>query len=283
MVGFRLAQNKKYNCPMNKAKLADQPRSIFAKNMVRVAGEMALGYFSDVQNLTIEKKGHQDFVSEADKNVETLIVGKIAEAFPDDSILGEEGGKVSGTSAFTWVIDPIDGTSNFVSGIPSWVVAVALVEDAEVTAGFIFEPVMDDLYFGFRGEGSYCNDKRLSVSKAKSLAEGSVGVGFSNRSKDGFIQKLVDGIVSEGGVFYRNASGALSLCYVASGKLIGYTEDHMNAWDFLAGQLIVKEAGGMIEEQSAKEALERGGRVVAATPAVFPKLLSLTKDSMDGK
>ena len=148
-------------------------------------------------------------------------------------------------------------------------VVIALVKDYRVIAGFIFDPVLNELYTATAGEGAFCNGNPLSVSSAKNLHDGSVAVGFSNRSKAGFINKLVDQIVDNGGVFYRNASGALSLAYVAAGKLIGYSEDHMNAWDYLAGQLMVKEAGGYIEEQNIADVLINGGRVIASTPAIF--------------
>jgi myo-inositol-1(or 4)-monophosphatase len=115
------------------------------------------------------------------------------------------------------------------------------------------------------------------VSNAQSLHDGSVAVGFSNRSKAGFINKLVTQIVDDGGVFFRNASGAMSLAYVAAGRLIGYSEDHMNAWDYLAGQLMVKEAGGAIEEQNITSVLQQGGRVIASNKPIFASLKKMTE------
>ena len=269
---------------MDISAVSSSARYQFAKNLIGEAGQMALAYFSDLSQLEIKKKGHQDLVSQADKNVEIFIREHISAQFPDDAIIGEEGGSFIGTSSsdsgYRWVIDPIDGTANFVSGIPAWTVVIALVRDNVVIAGFIFDPVQNELFTATDGGGAFCNGLSLSVSDAQSLHDGSVAVGFSNRSKAGFINKLVDQIVNDGGVFYRNASGALSLAYVAAGKLIGYSEDHMNAWDYLAGRLMVREAGGKVENQDISTVLESGGRVVASAPAVFSRLKLITENAL---
>ena len=256
--------------------LSQHKRCKLAERLAREAGALGLSYFSDLETLQVDRKGHQDLVSEADKALEKHIRSGIAAAFPQDGILGEEDGYEAGENDYVWVIDPIDGTANFVSGIPAWTVVIALVEKSRVIAGFIYEPAMEVMYTGFDGEGAFCNGARMSVAADADLTTGSVAVGFSNRSKPGFIEALVSSIVAEGGVFFRNASGALSLAYVADGRLIGYSEDHMNAWDYLAGQLMVREAGGSVETQDVEAVLRDGGRVVAAAPPVFAKLLDLT-------
>ncbi|MEK9815083.1 MAG: inositol monophosphatase [Paracoccaceae bacterium] len=265
-------------------RLNDGGRYEFAVGVIREAGDLALRFFDNLKDLVIEKKGHQDLVSQADKEVELYIRESLSKAFPEDQIIGEEGGNSmpsdSQKSEFIWVIDPIDGTANFVSGIPVWCVVIALVHRNSVVAGLILDPVRNELFEGVAGVGSFLNHKPMSVSQSQSLSDGSVAVGFSNRSKAGFINCLVNLIVDDGGVFYRNASGALSLAYVAAGRLIGYSEDHMNAWDYLAGQLMVKEAGGQIEEQDISSVLVSGGRVVAAAPGVFDDLQKFTDHAM---
>ena len=265
-------------------KISSSNRYKLAQEFILEAGKIALKYFANLKDLKVEKKGHQDLVSEADKNVEIFIREKISAQFPDDKIVGEEGGSSYSDgnkgSGYTWVIDPIDGTANFVSGIPAWTIVVALVHNSGVIAGFIFEPVHNELYTAAKGEGAYCNDEKLTVSPSQSIHEGSIAVGFSNRSKEGFITKLIEQINNEGGIFYRNASGALSLAYVAAGRLIGYSEDHMNAWDYLAGQLMVKEAGGSIEDQDIDDVLKNGGQVIASTPAIFTQLKSFTENAL---
>jgi len=256
-----------------------------ATRIILEAGKLAMSYFDNLSKLKVEKKGHQDLVSEADKSVEVFLRKQITDHFSDDSIIGEEGGhscgKISGKFDYTWVIDPIDGTANFVSGIPAWTVVIAILENQVVIAGLIFDPVQNELYTAAIGEGAFCNGCQLQVANAQSLHDGSVAVGFSNRSRNGFISKLVSQIVDEGGVFYRNASGALSLAYVAAGKLLGYSEDHMNAWDYLAGQLMVKEAGGIVEKQDVGKVLKSGGRVIASSPAVFGQIKDFTEIALN--
>jgi len=259
---------------------SNSERCQLAERLAREAGKLGLEYFARLDSLKIDRKGHQDLVSEADKALERQIRTGIMNAFPQDGILGEEDGYEAGRSDYTWVIDPIDGTANFVTGIPSWTVVIALVHNSRVIAGFIYEPVMDVMYTGYDGQGAFRNGTRMSVVANAEIQAGSIAVGFSNRSKAGFIEALVSSIVAEGGVFYRNASGALSLAYVADGRLIGYSEDHMNAWDYLAGQLMVREAGGSVEVQDVDDVLHQGGQVVASAPPVFDRLLELTKQAM---
>ena len=197
--------------------------------MARSAGMLGMTYFWRSETLKIDKKGHQDLVSEANKALEEYIRLHITDAFPDDSILGEEDGFSPEKNDYVWVIDPIDGTANFVAGIPVWMVVIALVKDFRMIAGFIYDTIQDELYTAYVGEGAWCNDKKLSVAPHADITSGSIAVGFSNRSKPDFISKLVKSNVGEGGVFFSNASGALSFTYVASGKLLGYSEEHMNA------------------------------------------------------
>jgi len=246
-----------------------------ACRIAKIAGAEAMRYFRSFETLTIDKKGHQDLVSEGDRNVELLVRREIAAEFPDDGIIGEEHAPVSGTSGFTWVIDPIDGTANFVRGIPAWTVVIAIVRGPHTEVGVILDPVNDELFRAIRGGGAFCNDRAIAVAADAVLTEGSVGVGFSARTSDEGILKVVEMLLDEGGVFFRNASGALMLTYVACGKLLGYIEEHMNAWDYLAGQLLVAEAGGVVEDQNASEMLHGGGRVVAAAPGIWPDLLHI--------
>lgn len=240
-----------------------------ARAICHDAGAEALRYFRAFDTLSIDRKGHQDLVSEADRNVEVFIREALARSFPEDGIVGEEHAPVEGTSGFTWVIDPIDGTANFVRGIPAWTVVLACVHEGRTALGVVHDPVHDEMHHAQRGGGAFTNDRPIRVAETEGLHDGSVGIGFSNRSKAGAIERLVTGIVAEGGVFYRNASGALSLAYVAGGKLIGYAEDHMNAWDYLAGHLIVAEAGGTVEEPDADAAIREGGEVVVAAPGAW--------------
>lgn len=248
-----------------------------ARRIAQEAGAIALDYFERFDGLNVEVKSHQDFVSEADKNVEAFVRREIAAAFPEDGIVGEEEAAKEGTSGFVWVIDPIDGTTNFIHGIPGWTVVLAGVVGSRTELGVIHDANHGEMYHARRGQGAYCKDRRLSVLRGRDIRRGSVGVGFSGRTSAGGIKRLVPAIIDAGGIFYRNASGALSLAYVASGKLLGYVEEHMNAWDCLAGQLMVAEAGGVVEDQDASDMVIRGGRVVVGTPEVFGDLLAIAE------
>lgn len=253
----------------------------FAKELARIAGEKAMIYFQSVGDLIIEQKGAQDLVSNADKDVETFIRAAMAEQFPNDGIVGEEQGDVIGTSGYTWVIDPIDGTANFLTAIPAWCVVLACVHDDQTKIGVVFEPSNDEMFWGVKGHGAYLNDAPIKVASTTGLNVGSTGVGMNGRTETDLIVRFIEALVAKGGIFYRNASGALMLSYVAAGRLIGYSEPHMNAWDCLAAQLLIAEAGGMVEEQSANSMLENGGRVVVGTPDVFDELVSMSNDAFN--
>ncbi|SPH16797.1 Inositol-1-monophosphatase [Defluviimonas aquaemixtae] len=248
-----------------------------ARRIAQGAGGLALEYFRRFDGLNVEVKSHQDFVSEADRNVEAFVREALVAAFPDDAIVGEEDAPKAGTSGFTWVIDPIDGTTNFIHGIPGWTVVLAGVAGTRTEVGVIHDPNHDEMFHCRRGQGAFCNDRQIGVLKGRDIHTGSVGVGFSGRTRASGIKRLVPEIIDAGGVFYRNASGALSLAYVASGKLLGYVEEHMNAWDCLAGQLLVAEAGGVVEDQNAATMVAQGGRVIVGAPEVFDGLLAIAE------
>jgi myo-inositol-1(or 4)-monophosphatase len=241
------------------------------------AGRVAKQFFDQQDTLKIDKKGHQDFVSQADREVETLVRRRLGEAFPDDGIVGEEHAPTPGTSGFTWVIDPIDGTTNFINGIPAWTVVVAGVSGGRTEIGVIHDPCNSETFSAVAGQGARLNGVPLRLTDTRAISEGTVGVGYSNRVADGGILRLVTALVGRGSMFYRNASGALSLAYVAAGRLLGYCEEHMNAWDCLAGQLIVAEAGGLVEDQNADVMIAEGGRVVVGNRAAFDELLAISE------
>lgn len=252
-----------------------------AKEVCRAAGDVAIGYFEQLETLTVEQKGHQDLVSEADKNVELHIRQFLAEHFPDDGVVGEEHAPLIGSSGYTWVIDPIDGTANFLAGIPAWVVVLACVHEGQTVLGVIFDPNHNEMFTAAAGHGAYRNERAMAVSTSTGLSHGTVGVGFSARVRELNICQVISELIQRGGVFYRNASGALSLVYVADGRLLGYVEEHMNAWDCLAGQLLVKEAGGRVEPQNADHMIASGGRVVVGIPAIFDALIEISDQSFD--
>lgn len=250
-----------------------------AKTIAKGAGDMALNFFQDIGELIIESKGVQDMVSNADRDVETFVRAELAKHFPDDGIVGEEHANVEGTSGYTWVIDPIDGTANFVNNIPAWCVILACVHDDETKIGVIYAPWNDELFWGAKDKGAFVNDRAMKTAETEGFHDGNFGVGMNGRTETSLVVDFIKLLVEKGGLFYRNASGGLSLAYVAAGRLIGYAEPHMNAWDCLAGQLLIAEAGGIIEQQSADQMLKTGGRVIASTPVLFDDLLVMSDNT----
>ena len=238
--------------------------------IARQGGALALHYFNARDTLVIEAKASpQDVVSRADREVEDLIRAAILSDFPNDAILGEEGDATSGTSGYTWVIDPIDGTMPFLSGIPQWCVAIALVHDNTTVAAATFAPAMDVLFSAQQGKGAFANGKRCSIPAALDLTGAMTAIGASHRIPQQVITATVDHLIAKGGMFYRNGSGALMLAQVACGQLAGYLEHHMNAWDCLGGLLMIAEAGGTILEPDMQVMLSKGGPVLGAAPRVY--------------
>mgnify|MGYP001800759732 CR=1 FL=1 len=173
------------------------------------------------------------------------------------------------------MIDPIDGTTNFVNGIPAWTIVLAVVSDGATQLGVIHEPNVGETYTAVRGAGAALNGRAMQVTSGVDLASGTVSVGYSNRVDAAHVVPVIAALVERGSLYHRNASGALSLAYVAAGRLLGYVEEHMNAWDCLAGQLMVQEAGGKVEAQSADGMIADGGRVIVGTPVVLDTLLDI--------
>ncbi len=256
---------------------ADPDRYTFAQNLAREAGRLAYDFYKRRAELAIENKGLQDVVSIADKKVEQLIRARLEARFPEDGFLGEETGASEGgrPGQAVWVVDPIDGTSCFLGGMPTWCVSIALVRDGEIEIGVIYDPNVDELYAGRRGGGAWLNGVRQPRPPARSLKDGLFGTGFSHRSPPCDVVPFIDALLSNGGMFMRNGSGALMLAYVAVGRLVGYFEPHINSWDCLAGLLLVREAGGWTCDFLKDDGLARGNLCAASAPAVASEVQAM--------
>ncbi len=255
--------------------LADlDARLALAEAMGREAGKLALDYFKRRETLIIEtKRDLQDVVSIADREVENLIRNRIHHAHPADSILGEEYGLEGGTSGFTWVVDPIDGTSPFVNGMPNWCVSIAVLHDGVPVIGVISAPCHDELYVAAAGKGATLNGKALKLDSTRNIRNALTGIGANNHVSPAFVANMVQQILEAEGNFIRNGSGALMLAYVAAGRLVGYYEPYMHAWDCLAGYCLVKEAGGWYHPFPTEgERLTKGSVVLAAGPGAIDDL-----------
>ena len=253
-----------------------ESRYLFAQNLAREAGELAHKYFQNLDQIIVESKGTQDEVSIADRETEVFIRAKIAEAFPDDGILGEEGGDDRDGKNIIWVIDPIDGTACFVNGMFSWCVSIAVTVDNVPTIGAVFDPNAKEFFHAMRGQQAFVNDKPIHVKEVADFKGGVLGVGFSHRSQPEEFTPFMHALLTSGGMFIRNGSGALMLCYVAAGRLIGYYEPHINSWDCLAAITIVEAAGGRCNNFLAHDGMTRGNPILAAGKTLYPMLVAAT-------
>jgi len=243
------------------------------------AAQLAMKHFASIDSLTIEKKGHQDLVSNADRDVEKLIRKLLLESYPDDGIVGEEFDNKPSDSGFSWVIDPIDGTASFVRGRPGWCVVIAGVYNGSTVVGVVHDAVADEVFDAIKDGGARRNGKPIAPSVSESFADGAVGIGFNSRFPPQMALQLMQHLlVEQQGVFYQNGSGALMLAYVACGRLIGFAEPHMHAWDCMASLLIIEEAGGKVQSFDQLNMIANGGRVVVACTGVFDQLTLLTDD-----
>lgn len=255
------------------------------EQIARRAGSVALGYFRDPTRYSIRFKGVQDPATEADQAVEKLITTGLLAAFPQDGILGEEliHERHDGASGFLWVIDPIDGTQNFMSRIPAWCVSIALMFEGRPIAGVVFDPNSDEMFLARRGGGATLNAKPIAVSQADSLDQGAVGLGYSFRTDIAPVLTFIERLSHARGLFQRSGSAALNLAYVAQGRLLGYWEAHVNAWDCLAGIILVEEAGGCVSPFLESASLEAGGPVAAAAPGVAEQLQAICDCPIGGR
>ena len=261
--------------------VACKQRFIQAAEVIKEAGHLALDYFRNREQLQIETKSEpQDVVSIADRNVEELIRERLLSAFSGDGFLGEEQGLVKGSSDWTWVVDPIDGTSCFLTGMHAWCISIALMHGDEPVAGLIFDPNAGELFSARKNHGCSVDGKPAFCLDADSLKNGLMGLGTSHRVPPEPCSQFIQKLLEEGGMFIRNGSGALMLAYVAAGRLLGYYEPHINAWDCLAGIVLVKEAGGVVNDFLAGEGLLNGNPILVCGANVKSDLESLTGISL---
>lgn len=253
------------------------------------AGREVRAFQAEPQHLEVGLKGHQDFITAADGAVERLLRGRLIGTFPTDAFLGEETGRTSDerpgsqrprgertSGERLWVVDPIDGTANFARGLPHFCISVALVEGPEMLLGAILDPVLNELYFARRGRGATRNGHAIAASPATDLGEAAIEIGWSTRVADARYLECVSRALATGAAVRRGGSGALGLAYVADGRQDAYAELHINAWDCLAGLLIVREAGGRISPFLSNGGLARGAPILASAPGIATAMSDVT-------
>lgn len=251
-------------------------RYAFALDLVREAGDHANGYLANREALTVKNKGPQDLASEADLATEVLIRGRIEARFPEDGFLGEE----TGATEFTegqgiWVVDPIDGTQPYVSGLSSWCVSIGFVRGGEILFGMVYAPGRGELFAGGRGFPATLNGAPVARHAGRSIREGITGFGHSARLKPEEFLPLFGRFIEGGGMFYRDGSGALTLCYVAAGRLLGYIEPHINSWDCVGALAVIEAAGLRTSDFLAGDGLRKGNWLIAGVPGVYEELVAL--------
>ncbi len=230
------------------------------------------------RNLRIEKKaGVNNFVTELDRKSEQVIIETIKKAFPAHNILSEEMGSEDNNSPYTWIIDPIDGTTNFIHSHPQYAISIGFRDHDKITHGIVFDPNRNDLYQAELGKGAYQNDKRLRVSKVNYLEDALIGTGFPTYDMsiiDKYLAIFKDMLLNTSGQ-RRAGSAALDLAYVAAGYLDGFWEFSLKPWDVAAGYILIKEAGGLVTDFNNTQDFWQTGSIVAGTPKILPELLKV--------
>ncbi|MAY61986.1 MAG: inositol monophosphatase [Rhizobiales bacterium] len=254
-------------------------RSALLNVMVQAAVKAGRGLsrdFGEVQNLQVSLKGPSDYVSQADRKAEQTIRHELMRARPTYGFLGEESEEEKGTDgAHRWIVDPLDGTTNFLHGIPIFSVSIALERNDEIVAGVVYNPAMDELYTAEKGGGAFMNDRRLRVAARRTLTDTVISTGVPHLGRGHHGKYLVElrNVMGEVAGIRRLGSVALDLAYVAAGRVDGFWEEGLNAWDLAAGLLLVREAGGFVSDKNgSRDMLETGG-IVAGNEHIHKALL----------
>ncbi|HSM96827.1 MAG TPA: inositol monophosphatase family protein [Rhizomicrobium sp.] len=248
----------------------------------RKAGRRLIRDFGEVENLQISVKGPGDFVSVADQRTESILIGELQKARPGYPILSEEVGAIDGPDkSHRFIIDPLDGTTNFLHGIPHFAISIGLERDGVLVSGVIFNPITDDMFTAEKGHGAYLNDKRLRVAGRKDLRIALCATGIPYIGKDGherFQGELGAMMANTSGV-RRFGSAALDLAWVAAGRYDMYWERNLKAWDVAAGVLMVREAGGVVSDLNNQQKMLETGHIIASNEALHGQFLKLLKDA----
>ena len=242
----------------------------------RKAGRSLSRDFGEVQNLQVSMKGPGDFVSQADRKAEEIIFTELSRARPGYSFLMEERGVVEGEDAqHRWIVDPLDGTTNFLHGIPVFAVSIALERQGQLQAALVYNPAMDELYTAERGGGAFMNDRRLRVAGRTKLSDSVIGTGIPHLGRGHHGNALIElrNVMGEVSGIRRMGAAALDLAYVAAGRLDGFWEAGLSPWDMAAGLLLIREAGGFVSDREGGQEMFDTGTVVAGNEAIHRVLL----------
>jgi myo-inositol-1(or 4)-monophosphatase len=256
--------------------LSMQPMLNIAVRAARSAGELILRSADSVSRLSVDQKGKNDYASEVDRMAEREIISIIKAAYPEHAILAEESGKHKGND-FVWIIDPLDGTTNFLHGFPQYSVSIALKYKGKLEVGVVYDPLRDELFTAKRGGGAMLNSRRLRVTNQNSLKGALIGTGFpfkTDRHLDAYLG-MFRALTTECAGIRRAGSAALDLAYVAAGRMDGYWEIGIMEWDMAAGILLIKEAGGVVTDFSFNDNYLESGNVIVGSPKMHQLMYQL--------
>ncbi|MCU7892617.1 MAG: inositol monophosphatase [Candidatus Thiodiazotropha sp. (ex Ustalcina ferruginea)] len=260
------------------------PMLTIAVRAAREASRIITRNFNRIDRLTITDKGSNDFVSEVDRNAEAVIINILREKYPHHAILAEESGKHVGDD-YQWIIDPLDGTTNFLHGFPQFAISIALKIKGRLEMGVVFDPISDEMFTASRGEGALLNDRKIRVSGRKSLEGALLGTGLPYRDfsfTDNYLGMLKDLMKDSAGV-RRPGSAALDFAYLAAGRTDGFWELGLSEWDFAAGAVLVREAGGLVTDIGGGERFLDTGNVIAGNIKVHNAMLKRILPHLDDK
>ncbi len=247
----------------------------------RKAGRSLVKDFREVENLQVSMKGAGDFVSRADIAAEQIIKSELMNARPTYGWLGEEGGGEDGKDPTRrWIVDPLDGTTNYLHGLPHWAVSIALEHKGEIVAGVVFDPAKDEMFYAEKGQGAFMNETRLRVSGRTRMIEALFATGLPFGTRPDLPEALQDmaRLLPACSGVRRWGAAALDLAYVAAGRFDGYWERSISAWDVAAGIVILREAGGLVEAIAKGGDILEGGNVIAANEAIFAKFAKVIRN-----
>lgn len=256
-------------------------RSALLNVMTAAAQKAARGLirdFGEIENLQVSKKGTGDFVSAADRKAEETLVAELTKARPGYGFLLEERGAIEGSDTSNrWIIDPLDGTTNLLHGIPHFSISIALERDGDLNAGVIYEPVWDQMFIAEKGQGAYLNDRRLRVSARRVLEESlfATGIPFAGKDEPDRFLKQLKAIMAVSSGVRRFGSAALDLAYVAAGRYEGFWEFGLQPWDMAAGIVLVREAGGFVTDLSGGKGMMESGEILAANDQLHGTMLKI--------
>ncbi len=248
-----------------------------AINAARAAGNTIIRAVDRLDTIQVSEKNPRDYVTDVDRQVEQEIIAIIRKAHPNHGILGEESGEIKGND-FVWIIDPIDGTRNFIHGFPQFAVSIAIRHKDKIEHGVVYDPMRQELFTASRGKGAQLNDRRIRVSKRTHLEDCLLGTGFPFRLAKEHLSSYLNvlkNILPISGDVRRAGAATLDLAYVACGRLDGFWEMGLQLWDIAAGALLVKEAGGLVSDFAGTEDYLKNGNTVAGNPKVLKQLLQV--------